>query len=80
MASRPENGLVGLLLITSVIIISWWVASYAHSYLPPAKLTGNGNKGNKCLRFFLVINIHKTILFEYTVPLYDLILNRIYCR
>ena len=50
MASRPETGLVGLLLVASVIIISWWIAFYAHSYLPQAKLTANGNKGNKSLR------------------------------
>ena len=50
MASRPEKGLVGFLLSMSVVIICWWIAFFAHSYLPKAKLTANGNTGNKCQR------------------------------
>ena len=43
---RPENGVVGCLLITNTVIISWWIAQYAHSHLPQAKTTSNGDTGN----------------------------------
>ena len=45
MQYRTEKGIMAAWLITAIFITSWYIAYFAHSYLPKGRTTLDANPG-----------------------------------
>ena len=51
MTHRPEKGIIVCVLIATIFITSWYIAYFAHSYLPPGKTTSDAGPGGNKIDF-----------------------------
>ena len=61
MGYRHEYGALGLILIIAIFTISWYVASFAHGYLPKGRTLMDEEKGGNNevftkISFFRIMN------------------------
>ena len=67
MTHRPEKGIIVCVLIATIFITSWYIAHYAHSYLPPGITTSDarpgGNKKNFLDYYPIGINLKAAIIW-----------------
>ena len=54
MQSRTEKGTMAAALITTVFITSWYIAYFAHSYLPKGKTKLDADPGG--IKNFIIMN------------------------
>ena len=57
MQGRTEKGTIAAALITAIFITSWYIAYFAHSYLPKGKTELDADPGG--IRNFIIMNRSK---------------------
>ena len=70
MQSRTEKGTMAAALITAIFITSWYIAYYAHSYLPKGKTKLDADPGG--IKNYIIMNHIKREYLDNSIYLMNL--------
>ena len=70
MQSRTEKGTMAATLITAIFITSWYIAYYAHSYLPKGKTKLDADPGG--IKNYIIMNHIKREYLDNSIYLMNL--------